>query len=47
MNTTAHCLPAAILIILGILIAVTSWYIFPVWEMEGKVAETKGGTLRG
>lgn len=43
MRTTTHYLLAAILIILGILIAITSWYIFPVCEMEGKFVETKAG----
>jgi|WetSurMetagenome_2_1015567.scaffolds.fasta_scaffold150346_2 hypothetical protein len=35
----------AVLVILGILIAITSWYIFPVCEMEGKFVETKAGKL--
>jgi len=45
MRTTINYVLAVVLIILGILIAVTGWYIFPVCEMEGKFIETKAGKL--
>jgi drug/metabolite transporter (DMT)-like permease len=34
----------AFLVLLGILIALTSWFIFPVCEMHGLYVETKTGT---
>ena len=44
-RTTTQYILAAVLLILGIGIAVTGWYIFPVCEMEGKFVETKAGKL--
>lgn len=35
----------AVLVLLGIIIALTSWVIFPVCEMEGLFIETKAGVL--
>ena len=34
----------ALLVLLGIIIALTSWFIFPVCEMHGLYVETKTGT---
>jgi hypothetical protein len=45
MRTTSHYVLGAGLLALGVLIAVTGWYIFPVCEVEGKFVETKAGKL--
>jgi hypothetical protein len=45
MRTTYHYALGGGLLALGILIAVTGWYFFPVCEMEGKFVETKAGKL--
>jgi hypothetical protein len=45
MRTTYHYALGGVLLVLGILIAITGWYIFPVCEMEGKFVETKAGKL--
>lgn len=34
----------ALLVLLGVLVALTSWFIFPVCEMHGLYTETKTGT---
>jgi hypothetical protein len=44
-RTTTQYVLAAGLILLGVLIAITGWYIFPVCEMDGKFVETKAGKL--
>jgi hypothetical protein len=45
MRTTALYALAGGMLVLGLLIALTGWYIFPVCEMEGKFVETKAGKL--
>jgi hypothetical protein len=46
MNTSTQVSAVGILLILlGIVIAITSWVIFPVCEMEGLLIETKAGVL--
>lgn len=45
MRTTSHYALGGVLLLLGVLIAVTGWYIFPVCEVEGKFVETKAGKL--